>query len=388
MAQAVPAWCAGLIDITRHALLGCKNNYHFRIDIQTRIQRPRLGPHPAPVAAPVQETVINTTADSSRRALLRAALAAPALAAAGRAAAQGLAAAPIHVVVPFPAGGSSDTLGRLVAAALAAQLKQSVIVENKGGAGGNIAADYVFRAQPDGHTLLVAGQAILAINEALYDHISYRPEAFEYLGMLGQNANVILANTASLSVHDLAGLIEQAKARPGAISFGSNGVGSLSHLTAEVLASAAHVRFLHVPYQGAAPMATDLRAGRLNFCVTGSTLATSLMQGSDTLRALAVTTGVRIPQLPDTPTLRELGYPQLDAPSWWALMATPGTPEATLAQLRTALAAAVGAPQFIQALAKQSTLPYRLDPHDAPAFLANERAKWAAAVKSSGAKLS
>jgi tripartite-type tricarboxylate transporter receptor subunit TctC len=348
--------------------------------------------HPRPAAdgcTVIQETAIRPPVDTSRRTALRAALAAPALAIASRAQAQGLASsAPVRIVVPFPAGGSSDTLGRLVAAALATQLKQSVIVENKGGAGGNIAADYVFRAPADGRTLLLAGQAILAINEALYSHITYHPETFEYLGMAGQNANVFLANTASLPVHDIAGLIQQAQAHPGAISFGSNGVGSLSHLTAEVLASAAHARFLHVPYQGAAPMATDLRAGRLNFCVTGSTLATSLMQGSSQLQALAVTTHVRIPQLPDTPTLLELGYPQLDAPSWWALMATPGTPDAMLAPLRAALAAAIDTPPYLQALARQSTLPYTLAPRDAPAFLSRERAKWAAAVKSSGARLS
>jgi tripartite-type tricarboxylate transporter receptor subunit TctC len=321
----------------------------------------------------------------SRRALLRGLAAAPLAMAFGRSAwADDFPSKPLRLVVPFPAGGSSDALGRVAAIALSQQLKQSVIVENRGGAGGNIAADYVARAPADGYTMLVAGQAILAINRPLYGHLSYDPAAFGYVGMLGDNANVLLVNEQALPVNNVAELIARARAKPGEIPFGSNGIGSLSHLTAELLANSAQVKFLHVPYQGAAPLATDLRAGRIAFCFTGSTLAVALAK-SGTLRPIAVTTSVRLPQLPDVPTLVEAGYPALDAPSWWAAVATPGTPAATLAVLQKAFAAATSTAQYQEVLKQQATLPHHLTPDAASAFLAAERRKWAAAVKASGA---
>jgi len=294
---------------------------------------------------------------------------------------------PLRLVVPFPAGGSSDALGRVVAAALAKTVGQSVIVENHGGAGGNIAGEYVARAAPDGYTLLMAGQGILAINQPLYGHLRYDPAAFEYVGMMGDNANVLLANPQALAVNSVADLVAQARQKPGEIAYGSNGIGSLSHLTAEIFANAAGVKFLHVPYQGAAPMATDLRAGRIAFCVTGSTLAVSLSKGSG-LRPLAVTTGVRLPQLPDTPTLVESGYPTLEAPSWWATMVPARTPAPVLERLRQAFAAATSTPEYKHALDLQSTLPHPMAASAASAFLENERKKWATAVQSSGAKAS
>jgi tripartite-type tricarboxylate transporter receptor subunit TctC len=319
-----------------------------------------------------------------RRTLIRGAIAAPLIAAGGRFAfADGT--RPIRIVVPFPAGGSSDTLTRVAAAALTQHLKRNVIVENKGGAGGNIAADYVARGPKDGSLLLLAGQAILDINQPLYGNLSYDPAAFRYAGMLGENANVLLVNPKALPVNTVDELIAQARARPGAISFGSNGVGSLAHLTTEVLANAAHVRFLHVPYQGAAPLANDLRAGRVDFCFTGSTLAVTIAAGG-AVRPLAVTTPVRLPQMPNVPTMVESGYPALDAPSWWAVMAPPGTPDDVMAMLQHAFAAITATPRYIAALNQQATLPFALTPAASVAFFAREREKWATAVKTSGAK--
>lgn len=324
---------------------------------------------------------------AARRTILRAALVAPLVCGGLARAADDYPSRPLRLVVPFPAGGSSDALGRVVAAALAKTLGQSVIVENRGGAGGNIAGEYAARAPADGYTLLMAGQGILAINQPLYGHLAYDPAAFEYVGMMGDNANVFLANPQTLPVEDIAGLLARAREHPGEIAYGSNGIGSLSHLTAEILANAARVKFLHVPYQGAAPMATDLRAGRIAFCVTGSTLAVSLSNGGG-LRPLGVTTRVRVPQLPDTPTLLESGYPELEAPSWWAAMAPARTPAPILARLRQAFAAATSTPEYTHALQLQSTLPHPLAADAAGAFLAAERNKWAAAVRSSGAKAS
>jgi tripartite-type tricarboxylate transporter receptor subunit TctC len=151
-----------------------------------------------------------------------------------------------------------------------------------------------------------------------------------------------------------------------------------------MLASAAGVKFLHVPYRGAAPIATDLIGGRLAFCVTGSTLAAQLIKQGN-IHALAVTTTERIPQLPDVPTLVESGYPALNIPSWWALVAAPDTPVATLEKLQQACAAATATPAYKAALTAQWTSSYDVPPARATAFLANERTLWAAAVKQSGA---
>jgi tripartite-type tricarboxylate transporter receptor subunit TctC len=320
----------------------------------------------------------------SRRTLMRAAIAAPLVSVASRFA-MADDTRPIHIVVPFPAGGSSDTLTRVASAALTQQLKRNVIVENKGGAGGNIAADYVARGPKDGTLLLLAGQAILDINLPLYGKLSYDPAGFRYAGMLGENANVLLINPKALPVTSVAELIARAREKPGAISFGSNGVGSLAHLTTQVFANAAHVQLLHVPYQGAAPLANDLRAGRVDFCFTGSTLAVT-MAASGAVRALAVTTPVRLPQMPTVPTLVESGYPELDAPSWWAVMAPPGTPDDVLIPLQKAFAAVTASPHYIAALNQQATLPFALTPEASVAFFARERQKWETAVKSSGAK--
>jgi tripartite-type tricarboxylate transporter receptor subunit TctC len=321
----------------------------------------------------------------SRRQIVKSILAAPLAALApGLALADDYPSRPLRLAVPFPPGGSSDILARTAAVELGELLGQSVIVENRPGAGGNIAAEYVARAPKDGYTLLLAGQAIMAINKSLYEHITYDPAAFEYVGMLGDNANVILVNSAVVPAKSLAELIALAKAAPRKISFGSNGIGSLSHLTAALLEYTAGVKFLHVPYRGAAPMVTDLIGGRIGFCVTGSTLAVQLAQNPG-LRALAVTTPTRVPQLPDAPTLVESGYPTLNVPSWWALVTTPGTPAAVTAKLQQACLAATTKPQYLAALTKQSTFPFQLKAADATAFFANERQLWANAVKSSGA---
>jgi tripartite-type tricarboxylate transporter receptor subunit TctC len=321
----------------------------------------------------------------SRRTLLRAGAAIPAVALSARTAwAADFPSRPVHLIVPFPAGGSSDSLARIAAAALSSQLGQSVVVENRGGAGGNIAADYLARSPADGYTLLEAGQGIMAINRVLYKHVSYDSRKFEYVGMMGDNANVLLVNPKALPVNSVAELVQMAKAEPGKITFGSNGIGSLSHLTAEVFQTAAGIKCLHVPYRGAAPMATDLRAGRIAFCFTGSTLAVSLA-ATGALRALAVTTSQRIDQLKDVPTFVELGYPMLDAPSWWALMAPPGTPAPVLAVLRNAFAKVAAQPSYQQTLRKQATLPVTLPVDKAAAFFAHQRQVWEQAVKSSGA---
>src|SRR6186997_1956154 len=191
----------------------------------------------------------------SRRTLLGAALGAPF---AFSAAAQTYPSRNLRLIVPFPAGGPTDVLARIAAERVNPGLGQPLIVENRAGAGGNIAGETAARAEADGYTLLVAGQAILAINKALYKKMSYDPATdFAFVGMLGVIANVLLVNPAAVPVNSLAELIALAKQKPGEIAYGSNGPGSLTHLTTAILGQQAGMELLHVPYQGAAPLMTD-----------------------------------------------------------------------------------------------------------------------------------
>ena len=308
-----------------------------------------------------------------------------ALLAAFPAVAQTFPAKPVRMVVPFAAGGPTDVMTRTFANGFSAQLNQQVLVENRPGAGGNIAAAHVATSPADGYTLLVAGQGILAINKALYGRINYEPEKdFAWIGMLGSLPNVLVV-TPDLPAQNMQQFIELARSQPEKISYGSNGIGSLSHLTTEVLASAAGVKFLHVPYQGAAPQRTDLLSGRIGFSfIAASTMLPLIREGK--LRALAVSTNTRLASLPGVPTLVESGYPMLDAPTWFAAVAPSATPAPVLAALRAAFAAAIAAPAYGPEMEKQSSIVVKMGPEAAEAMLARERKTWSDAVRSTGAK--
>ncbi len=317
----------------------------------------------------------------ARRGLLTTALcavAAPALA-------QAFPARPIRLVVSFPAGGSGDAVGRVAATGLAQALGQSVIVDNRAGAGGNVAGEFAARAPADGYTLLVAGQALLAINRALYPRLSFDPaEDFAFVGMIASYRNVLVANRAATQADRVAELLERGCRQPGGITFGSNGVGSLSHLVAQVMASTAGADFLHVPYRGAAPLMTDLLAGRIGFSFTGAPTALPIL-GDPRLKPLAVTGIGRLAQLPDVPTMVEPGFPDLDAPVWFSVVAPAATPPAVLARLREGFASAATTPTWRASLETQSAEPGTLTPEEAPRFLERERQTWARAVRASGA---
>jgi tripartite-type tricarboxylate transporter receptor subunit TctC len=289
-----------------------------------------------------------------------------------------------RMIVPFPAGGPTDVLTRIAAERASTALGQQVIVENKGGAGGNIAGDQAARAEADGYTMLVAGQAILAINKALYKKLSYDPAAdFAFIGMLGVIANVLLVNPNTVPVKSVAELIALAKKKPGDIAYASNGPGSLTHLTTAILAKEAGISLLHVPYQGAAPLMTDLIAGRVGMTFTAASAALPLVQ-SGQLRALAVTTGRRSRFTPDTPTLVESGFPMLDAPTWFGVVARSATPQPILARLRSTFGEITGREEYAKALESKFMEVMPLAPDAADVFLAKERNLWAEAVKVAG----
>ena len=320
----------------------------------------------------------------SRRALLGAALATPF---ANRARAQTYPTRNPHIIVPFAAGGPTDVLTRIAADRVSPALGQKVVVESRAGAGGNIAADSVLRAEADGYTMLVAGQAILAINRALYKKLSYDPATdFKFVGMLGVIANVLLVNPTAVPVTSVAELIALAKKKPGEISYASNGPGSLTHLTAAVMAHQAGVELLHVPYQGASALMSDLLAGRIGMTFTAASAALPLVK-SGQLRALAVTTRERSRFSPDLPTLVESGFPSLAAPTWFAVVARSGTPEPILARLRSEFDTVIKSDDYAKALEKQSMEIMRIPPETADDFLARERALWSEAVKITGVSI-
>jgi tripartite-type tricarboxylate transporter receptor subunit TctC len=323
---------------------------------------------------------------STRRRLLGAGLAASAAWTALPSRAQAFPTKPVRLVVPFAAGGPTDIMTRALAKLMAGPLGQQVVVENRPGAGGNIAAAYVASSPADGYTLLIAGQAIMAISNVLYDKPGYDPvKDFSWVGMLGSLPNILIAHPETVPAKDMKSFIALAKTRE--LSYASNGNGSLSHLSAEVLGQAAGVKFVHVPYKGAAPAQVDLLAGRVAFTlVSPSTAMPLIKQGS--VRALAVSTPTRMPSLPDVPTLVESGFPMLDVPVWFAAVAPSGTPNGPLAALRKALSATIMTPAYKAEIDKQFGMVVNLDADAAGKMLARERQTWGDAVRRTGAKAS
>lgn len=322
-----------------------------------------------------------------RRELLRWSRVLPLATLVSAALAQEFPSRPLRLVVPFPAGGPTDALARLAAEGLSAQFNQPVLVDNKAGASGGIAAEFVSRSPADGHTLLVAGQGLMFINRPLSRSrkLGYDPDTdYSYVGMLGSFPNVVVSNPEAVAAHSIGELIADARANPGRIAYGSNGIGSLTHLTTELMASAAAARFLHVPYQGAAPQMTDLLAGRIGFTINGvQSVLPLIRQGR--LRALAVTTGARFPELPNVPTLVESGFPTLDLPVWFAVYAPAATPAPVLARLRSMLALLTATPAYGAELARRGAAVMHVPVDGSAALFSRERTLWADAVRITGA---
>lgn len=320
-----------------------------------------------------------------RRVLLKLAIGIGVALFLGAAWAQEFPSRPVKIIVPFPPGGATDALARLAADGLSPRFAQPVVVENRPGAGGGIATEFVIRSPADGYTVLVAGQGALFINKALRKDLPYDPETdLTFVGMIGSFPNVIVSHPDTVPAKSMAEFIRLAQEKPGGLSYGSNGVGSLSHLTTEMVAKEAGVKFLHVPYQGAAPQMADLLAGRIGFSIIATqTVMPLIRQGK--LRALAVSTRSRYPGLADTPTLIEAGFPNLDVPVWFAIVAPTKTPAPVLARLREGLNAVVSAPNYVAELAKREAQPMPLGVEQSKALFARESRFWTDAVKTTGA---
>lgn len=314
-----------------------------------------------------------------------AALGGPALLQQAAAQAAWLPTRPVRLVLPFAPGGVTDILARRLADIMGAQIGQSVVVENRAGAGGNLAAEAVARAAPDGHVMLVGTQGILEINKALYPRLPYDPDAdFVALGMLGQQPNLLVVNARAFPTQTLTEVLATARGRNGGLSYGSNGVGSFTHLSMELLRARTGTEMTHVPYRGSAPMLTDLVAGTLDLAFDG--LGTAVPQiRAGALRALAVSSAGRAAMLPEVPAVAET-VPGFEAVPWYGVFAPTATPAPILAAMEAALQAALTDPGWTRFLADRQVDAFPGGRTALTAHIAQERAVWREVVRTTGAR--
>ncbi len=291
----------------------------------------------------------------------------------------------LKLVVPFPAGGSTDSVGRLLAAELSKELGQTVVVENKGGANGNIGSDMVAKSEPDGYTLLLSGVGSNAISYAVYQNMPYRDSDFAHISLLATGPNVLVANN-DFPGKTFAEFIKLARENPGKYTHASSGSGSSGHLAMEMLKQDAKIDLVHVPYKGGAAAITDMIGGRVQVMfLNQDTLLPQVTSGK--LRALAVASAKRNPAYPDTPTVAESGFPGFSAESWFGLSAPAKTPPAVIQRLNQATVKALSSPEIRQKLESVGFVVVADDPKSFSAFVDNEIVKWGKAAKASGAKM-
>jgi tripartite-type tricarboxylate transporter receptor subunit TctC len=293
---------------------------------------------------------------------------------------------PVTLVVAFPPGGPSDVLARIVGKKMGDIFGQTFVIENRPGAGGNIAADSVAHATADGYTLLMGNNSILATNEALYKHITYSPQKdFTPITLIGTQANILVVNN-DLPVHSLKDLIALAKAQPGKLNFASSGFGAAAHLSGELFKTEAKIDIVHVPYKGAAPALQDVIAGHDQMMFATAASVIGQINGGQ-VRALAVTTIKRTAVLPDLPTMDEAGLKNFEASTWHGLVAPAGTPPEVIAALHGAAIKALADPGVRTSLAKLGVDIVGDTPKEFGAYITAEIPKWTAIVKASGATL-
>jgi len=293
---------------------------------------------------------------------------------------------PVTLVVAFTPGGPSDVLARIVGKKMEQLLGQPFVIENRPGAGGNIAAEGVAHAAPDGYTLLMGNNSILATNEALYKHINYSPgKDFVPITLIGTQANILVVNP-DVPAHSLKELIALAKAQPGKINFASSGYGAAAHLAGELFKSEAKIDIVHVPYKGAAPALQDVIGGHDQMMFATAASVIGHIEGGR-VRALAVTTLKRTKVLPDLPTMDEAGLKGFDASTWHGLVAPAGTPPQVIAALHDAAVKALHDTGVEASLGKLGVDIVADTPQEFQAYIDSEIPKLTAIVKASGATL-
>ncbi|MFT6589501.1 MAG: tripartite-type tricarboxylate transporter receptor subunit TctC [Rhodoferax sp.] len=293
---------------------------------------------------------------------------------------------PMTIIVPFSAGGTTDILARIVGQALTAELGQSVIIENRAGAGGNIGGQIAARATPDGYTLFMGTVGTHAINASLYKNMGFDPvKDFVPLTRVANVPNVLVANMAQ-PYKNVAELIAYAKANPGKVNFASAGNGTSIHLSGVLFNSLAKVDMQHVPYRGSAPAITDLLGGQVGIMFDNLPSAIQHVR-SGKLRALAVTMAKRSPELPDVPTIAETGLPGYEATSWFGLFAPAATPAAVVSKLNSAIVKVLAQGDVKKKISDQGGEVYSETSAQFATFIQQESVKWGRVVRESGASV-
>jgi tripartite-type tricarboxylate transporter receptor subunit TctC len=304
---------------------------------------------------------------------------------AGAALAQAWPQRPVTFIVPFAPGGGTDITARVMAAALTQKWGQSVVVENRSGAGGIIGAELVAKAKPDGYTLLIANIGITSINPALYAKLPYNPDtAFAPISLICELPFVLMASPA-FPPNSVKELVAYAKAKPGDVTFASSGAGGSPHLTAEIFQQATGTKMTHVPYKGGAPAMVDLMSGQVNILFV-SVLEASGNIKAGKLKGLAITHAKRNPALPEVPTLAEAGVANAESGSWIALLAPAGTPAAIIGKVEADIRDTVALPEIRDKLVAQGAVPQSSTPREMQALIDADLKRYGRIIRALGLK--
>jgi tripartite-type tricarboxylate transporter receptor subunit TctC len=293
---------------------------------------------------------------------------------------------PIRLVIPFPPGGPNDIIGRVLAQKMQELLRQTVIIDNRAGAGGALGTDNVAKSEPDGYTIAISSAGALAISTALQEKILYDPLKDLALVTLVAKVPELLVASTTLPAADVKALVALAAAKPGAVNYGSSGPGSMPHLAGALFGVSAGIDIVHVPYRGAAPAVNDLIGNQVQIMFLDVPVLLPHIQ-SGAIRALAVGGHERVQALPDLPTLNELGYPQIEADNWYGMVAPAKTPAAIIAKLNAAAIAAMKAPEVQEKLAPQGAILIGNSPEEFAAYMASEIRKWTKVTQAAGIKV-
>jgi tripartite-type tricarboxylate transporter receptor subunit TctC len=292
---------------------------------------------------------------------------------------------PVRLILGYPPGGASDAVARILVQPLPGRLGQQVVIDNRPGAGGNIAAEIAARSAPDGHTWFLGNNAILATNQALYERLPFDSvRDFATVVLVGTQPSVLVVHP-SLPAKSVRDVVALAKARPGQLNYASTGTGTAGHLVGELFKSLTKVSFVHIPYKGGGPAVIDLVSGQVHFMFA---TAASVMQHvrSGRLRALAVTSAKRSPSLPDLPTVAEAGVPGFEAINWHGIVVPAATPAPVIAKINAELTAVLGMSETRERLGAQGVEPKGGTPAEFATYLRSEIPKWTKVVRDSGAK--
>ncbi|HEU5178275.1 MAG TPA: tripartite tricarboxylate transporter substrate binding protein [Burkholderiales bacterium] len=290
---------------------------------------------------------------------------------------------PLRMILPFPPGGGTDILGRLIAERLAAGLGQPVVTENRGGAGGNVGAEAAARSAPDGYTIVLVAPS-LAISPTLYSKLNYDPvKDLAPVSLVATVPNVMVTQPSLPG--DLKAFIAAVKARPGALNFGSGGAGTSNHLAGELFNLVAGTKLVHIPYKGVNLAMQDVLSGNVHLVFIGIPAAAPHIKAGK-LRALALVAAQRSAALPEVPTVAEAGLPDFEVTTWYGILAPAGTPRGIINRLNAELVKVMHAPELKEKLAATGTEPLTSTPDEFAAYIRKEIAKWGDVIRKAGVK--